>query len=296
MEYNQIIDQTFQFVPFSNIMKRGKSFDINDSKYHSSLQWDEINFHDSIYENSKGTKIIYSGTIERDDHIKKVCMKKYFITKKTSIHCILNEVYYLYLCQSENVIELYDFYIHYENDNIHSLYIIMEKGKKFEYFYNNELSSMTYDEKIDIIKQMAYSIKSCHDKRVCHRDITLNNFVIIKNGDDIIVKIIDFGRSCKIMNYGDKIRGQYTTASYQSYEMKNSLSYTIKTDIWSFGICMYYIITYSSYSIKIENKHNMFMIIPDEYKEYESFIYVMEKIFCLDDKRVNMSALIKCLK
>jgi serine/threonine protein kinase len=81
---------------------------------------------------------------------------------------------------------------------------------------------------------MLLGVKYLHDRNILHRDLSINNVFLTKDGD---VKIGDFG-SAKFMtrkNY-KTITG---TAHYMSPEILNNQPYNRKTDIFSLGVIFY---------------------------------------------------------
>ncbi|OWB77748.1 hypothetical protein B5S32_g1923 [[Candida] boidinii] len=94
------------------------------------------------------------------------------------------------------------------------------------------------------IKQLINGINYLHLNKIAHRDIKLENICVNNKG---IIKIIDFGSSIKydklikfeeMYSYG--LIGSICLISPESY---NNIKYnSIKSDLWSLGIIIYYII------------------------------------------------------
>ena len=97
------------------------------------------------------------------------------------------------------------------------------------------------DETINIATQIADGLEAAHKKGIVHRDIKSQNIMITKDGK---VKIMDFGLA--------KIRGssQLTkmgttigTVAYMSPEQAMGKELDHRTDIWSFGVVFYEMLT-----------------------------------------------------
>lgn len=119
----------------------------------------------------------------------------------------------------------------------------------FEYF--NEANVINIPEKTlrTTIKEMALAVKCCHEAGVAHLDIKFENFIVIER-DPLKLMMIDFGSSYKINEKLPKIVG---TQNYYAPELTD-LRFSLKSDIWSLGVCIYYNFTSDNYFKS--NKHD----------------------------------------
>ena len=106
------------------------------------------------------------------------------------------------------------------------------------------------DEALALFKQIAAGLKAAHDKGVIHRDLKPEN---IKLASDGTVKILDFGLAkgiaperpaSGISESPTAIRATAAgmilgTAPYMSPEQARGYDVDKRTDIWSFGCCLY---------------------------------------------------------
>lgn len=120
-----------------------------------------------------------------------------------------------------------------------------------EYLFTENPS---FDIKINIIKQIIDGLLYLHTNNVIHRDIKCENILIKKLIDTIQVKISDFGSS-KILSTKDlhttlPSDNDLGTHFYVSPELIKNEDYNNKTDIYSFGIVMYVIL--SNFKTKME--------------------------------------------
>ena len=78
-----------------------------------------------------------------------------------------------------------------------------------------------------------------HSKKICHRDIKVEN--IILNKEDDAIKLIDFGLSCKT----DKCEKNKAlgTLMFMAPEVLRHEKYTEKSDMWSIGVVLFVMLT-----------------------------------------------------
>ena len=122
-----------------------------------------------------------------------------------------------------------------------NMFIVMEfiDGKELK----DKIKSgpISTNETINIAIQIAEGLKAAHKKGIVHRDIKSSNIMITSDGN---VKIMDFGL-VKIKGGREltKIGSIVGTAAYMSPEQARGEEIDFRTDIWSFGIVMYEMLT-----------------------------------------------------
>ncbi len=126
-----------------------------------------------------------------------------------------------------------------EADN--ELFLVMEYifGKHLKDHINNK--PLPVEEAVDIAIQIAKGLQAAHKKGIVHRDIKSAN---IMSTDDGHVRIMDFGLakfrgSAQLTQVGTTLG----TAAYMSPEQARGEEADQRSDIWSFGIVFYEMLT-----------------------------------------------------
>jgi serine/threonine protein kinase len=117
------------------------------------------------------------------------------------------------------------------------MFIVMEYIDGEELKVKLRAGPLDTDETTNIAKQIARGLEAAHEKNIIHRDIKSTNIMINGKGQ---VKIMDFGLA-KIRGGVELTKEQSTfgTAAYMSPEQARSEEIDHRTDIWSFGVVLY---------------------------------------------------------
>ena len=118
---------------------------------------------------------------------------------------------------------------------------LMKYGSLLEYL-RGEGRSLQQNQLIDMSAQVAAGMAYLETQNCIHRDLTARNILV---GDHMMCKVGSFGLACVINEdiyvemTGAKFPIKWTAPEAVLYKR-----FTIKSDIWSFGIVLYEIITY----------------------------------------------------
>ncbi|MGK7369916.1 MAG: protein kinase domain-containing protein [Candidatus Halalkalibacterium sp. M3_1C_030] len=131
--------------------------------------------------------------------------------------------------------------IHSIDDYEDTQYIVMEyvEGETLRTKINS--GELSLEESLKYALQIAEALKEAHGQNIIHRDIKPENIMIDKNG---LIKIMDFGLA-KFKQAGDitKTGDTVGTAAYMSPEQAGGEEIDHRTDIWSFGVVMFEMLT-----------------------------------------------------
>jgi Tol biopolymer transport system component len=114
--------------------------------------------------------------------------------------------------------------------------------------------SLSYDDAIDIARQLADALAAAHERGVVHRDLKPANIKLTPSGQ---VKVLDFGlakalgpRSSEIhmsamptIEGGSMLGTVIGTPGYMSPEQARGKEVDTRTDIWAFGCVLYEMLT-----------------------------------------------------
>jgi Tol biopolymer transport system component len=112
----------------------------------------------------------------------------------------------------------------------------------------------SFDEAIDIAKQIANALAAAHERGVVHRDLKPANIKLTPHGE---VKVLDFGLAKAIaqnksdvalsmmptMVSGSMVGAIVGTPGYMSPEQARGKEVDARTDIWAFGCVLYEMLT-----------------------------------------------------
>ena len=92
--------------------------------------------------------------------------------------------------------------------------------------------------------QLSHTIAYLHSKHVCHRDLKLENILLMEPGPASLVKVTDFGLS-KQFSSTNLLETFVGTPAYMAPEVITSYSspYTSKSDCWSLGVILYILLS-----------------------------------------------------
>ncbi len=134
-----------------------------------------------------------------------------------------------------------------------SLFFVMQyvEGRTLKKFIGNK--PLPLDQALDLSLQLADAISEAHHRNVLHRDIKASNIMVNERGQ---AKILDFGLA-KLLRFAEARNDEETaaaadltqagapfgTASYMSPEQATGDPSDVRSDIFSFGVVMYEMLT-----------------------------------------------------
>lgn len=148
-------------------------------------------------------------------------------------HTFKHEVEVLQNLDHPNIVRLLEFF---ETERL--CYLVLEYCEGGELFQKlakeRNFSELTA---AHIMRKLVSGVRYCHSNGICHRDLKPENCLMVDNGIESDLKIIDFGLATNITEQ-HLINGVCGTAYYVAPEVLSG-SYGVECDCWSLGIIMY---------------------------------------------------------
>jgi len=155
-----------------------------------------------------------------------------------------------------------------------------------------------------VFGQLCRGVAWMHEHRFCHRDLSLENVLLTKEG---VVKIIDFGVS---KQYGEENENFITQPGfvgkqgYCSPEVYNLNEYDGRAnDIWALGVILFMLVTgsppyqvsmYSDPGFKLLMEGKLQVMVVDMWKRYVEVdaVDLLCRIFTAESDRINIHSIL----
>jgi calcium-dependent protein kinase len=140
--------------------------------------------------------------------------------------------------ENPHIISCYNVYE--DRNSVHIIFDLIEGGDLFDYISDSTDNNnyLTEKQAVGFFVQILDALHFLYTKRIVHRDIKLENFLIIQKDKEILLKLIDFGFASKIPQCGfltEPIGSPYNVAP----EILLGKPYDSKVDIWAAGVLLY---------------------------------------------------------
>lgn len=139
----------------------------------------------------------------------------------------------------ENLVQLYA--VCTREEPVYIVTELMAKGALISYLQTDEGKCLPLSGYINMATQIAAGMSFIEREKYVHRDLAARNILV---GDNNVCKIADFGLARFITETEYEARaGAKFPIKWTAPEAANFSKFTIKSDVWSFGIVLYEIIT-----------------------------------------------------
>lgn len=166
----------------------------------------------------------------------KIIPKKRIISHEV-VQRYLSEVDILRQMDHPNIVRVYEYF----QDETY-LYIVTELCEGGE-LLDKIVSKTVLPEAVvaQYMRQLLSAVLYCHTKHIVHRDLKLENLLLLSKADDSLLKVIDFGTSV-LFDPRKKLKRRLGTVCYIAPEVLGS-GYDEKCDMWSCGVLLYVLLS-----------------------------------------------------
>ena len=179
-----------------------------------------------------GFSTVYRATLSNDVVVAVKVLNDY----DSSSHCIENEMRALETIPlHDNIIAM----VHVSGAQSGVLVLELAEIDLHDYMHTLRNNTITEDRARELFSQMVCAVAHCHRHRVAHRDIKLENWLLLNDR----IKLSDFGLSTVVSETDDwYVRDKTGTAGYMSPEAihgRNRPYDARSADAWSTAVCLF---------------------------------------------------------
>ena len=223
-------------LPRNSTFKREQLNNTKSQFLQSYTPDEKYSFHNFVihYDQQIGSGAfsnVYKSTNTIDNKVYAVKVVQKDTLQDITVDVIYNEIKIHERIIHPNIIRMYN---HYEDDKNIFCFLEIVNGITL---YSKVKGGLSEREAFQLFIQVAKSIKFCHDNKIIHRDIKLENFLLDPQTN--ILKLCDFGWAAELTDEQPLRATICGTTDYMAPEMIKEKAYDYSVDIWAMGILLY---------------------------------------------------------
>ncbi|KAM8831634.1 tyrosine-protein kinase FRK-like [Spinachia spinachia] len=144
---------------------------------------------------------------------------------------------------------------------------LMNNGSLLEYLNKDKGTTLGISQQIEMAAQVAAGMAFLELQNYIHRDLAARNVLV---GGNNICKVADFGLARVFMKENENVyeakEGTKFPVKWTAPEAIHDNKFTIKSDVWSFGILLYEIMTFGQMPYPAMTNYQVVQRVPQGYR------------------------------
>ena len=225
---------------FSKYLFRENSNKVSKKYFHNTIEKYQLKYYNPLDEYRINYIISTNGFFSKVYDITQLNTNNNYVLKMSEPGDVtpLTEIKILSMVESNYIVKLVDCY--YFNEKY---YLILDKaygGNLYDYL---QLYQLDETQGKRLIKQIVVGMMELHKNNIIIKDIKAENILVKENNINSNILLSDFNLSIIVNNKDKYTNDRGGTLQYASPEVLTFHNYySFKTDIWSLGVLIYYLL------------------------------------------------------